>query len=104
MMTLPRIRGSSEELVNRDEKPADKSAPPSQSAKDEANHAHVDHRLTGAAQQLIVLAEPALLALPSERSFDDPATVPTGRFVSVMVSILSGSHSHCAGLSSDGDV
>ena len=45
----------------------------SEAAYHEADHGEVDERFTGRAEPLILLAEPALLALPSERSFDHPA-------------------------------
>ena len=86
------------------QKPSDKPSPPGEPAQHQPDHADVEHGLAARAQQLVVLAEPARLGLPSETAFDDPATVPTGRFASVMISILSGGHSQCTGLSSDGDV
>src|SRR5258706_13513710 len=44
----------------------------SEAAKHEADHRDIDERLAGGAEALVILAEPALLALPSERSFDHP--------------------------------
>src|SRR5258706_11787455 len=44
----------------------------SEAAKHEADHRDRDERLAGGAEALVILAEPALLALPSERSFDHP--------------------------------
>src|SRR5260221_1694290 len=44
----------------------------SEAAKHEADHRDRDERLAGGAEALVLLAEPAVLALPSERSFDHP--------------------------------
>src|SRR5258708_24469144 len=44
----------------------------SEAAKHEADHRDIDERLAGGAEALVILAEPALLALPSARSFDHP--------------------------------
>src|SRR5258708_25700714 len=74
---------------------SDKPSRPGEPAQHQPDHADVEHGLAARAQQLVVLAEPARLGLPSKRPFDAPATVPTGRFASVMSSILSGGHSQC---------
>src|SRR5260221_2540976 len=44
----------------------------SEAAKHEADHRDRDERLAGGAEALVLLAEPTVLALPSERSFDHP--------------------------------
>jgi hypothetical protein len=79
------------------QKLSEKSSLPGQLTQHEADHAHIDHDLAGAAQQLIVLAEPTRLSLPREGPLDDPASKPIGRFVSVMRVTLSGglSQGHC---------
>jgi hypothetical protein len=48
------------------------SSEASEAAYHQADHRQGDERFTGGAQALIVLAEPALLALPSKRSFHHP--------------------------------
>src|SRR5262245_39217091 len=55
------------------QKPSDKSQSARQTAEHEPAHGDVDHRLARAAEQLVVLAQPARLGLPRERALDDPA-------------------------------
>src|SRR5262249_50985441 len=70
----------------------------------EADHAEVDPGFAGGGQVLIVLAHPPVASDPGEGAFDDPASRPIRRFVSVMRSTLSGVLSCEAAPSRDGAV
>src|SRR5258706_2651034 len=53
-------------------KPSEKSLATSKSAQHQADHGDVDERFAGRAQPLIILAQPAVLPLPSKRPFHYP--------------------------------
>ena len=47
-----------------------------QACEHQAQHGQVDHGLTTAGQVLIILAHAAGAPYPSDRTLDDPATLP----------------------------
>src|SRR5260370_41157171 len=72
-----RVRmGYSDAVQTRYERPSEKSSPPGQAPQHQADHTDVDERLAGAAQQLVVLTEPAGMGLPRECPFHSP---PSGQ-------------------------
>ncbi len=55
-------------------------------------------------QSFVVTCQAAKARHPGKAAFDDPATRPIGRFVSVMLSVLSGGLTYWVVLSSAGDI
>jgi hypothetical protein len=55
------------------ERPSEKASPPGQAPQHQADHTDRDECLAGAAQPLVVLAEPAGVGLPRERPLHHPA-------------------------------
>src|SRR5258708_15938018 len=67
-----RIADAERRLASLRKRPSEKSSPPGQAPQHQADHTDVDERLAGAAQQLVVLTEPAGGGLPRGLPFHHP--------------------------------